>query len=270
MYDFIGDIHGQNLKLEKLLVKLGYTKTNGVYSHATRKAFFLGDFIDRGPGIKETLEIVRPMIEQGHARAIMGNHEYNFIGFYHKGVHGDFLRPHTDVNKKQVKETQEQMTQSEIDDAIEWFLTLPLFVEEDTFRAVHACWDEAGIKKLREYTDNGIVSLETMIKYFHKGHEFYDAIELIVKGPEIDLNGKTFVDNEGHVRTRQRVKWWESLYPAADRVVFFGHYWMRGDEPYIMQKNAQCLDFSVALNGLLVSYRFEDEKELEVGGFVFV
>lgn len=269
MYDFIGDIHGQNLKLEELLKKLDYKKNKGVYFHPTRKAFFLGDFIDRGPGIKETLAIVRPMIEQGYAKAVMGNHEYNFIGFYHKGINGDYLRPHTDVNKKQVIETQNQLSPAEVEDTIKWFLSLPLFVEEEKVRAVHACWNNAGIMKLLEYTNNGIVTLETMIQNFHKGHEFYDAIELVLKGPEIDLQGKTFIDNEGHVRTRKRVLWWET-YAADAKPVFFGHYWMNGDRPYIMQKNAQCLDFSVALDGLLVAYRFEGESELSESQFFYV
>lgn len=57
MYDFIGDTHGHADELEQLLVKLGYQKNEDIYSNPTRKVFFLGDFIDRGPQIKETLQI---------------------------------------------------------------------------------------------------------------------------------------------------------------------------------------------------------------------
>lgn len=57
MYDFIGDIHGRADELEQLLVKLGFQKNEGINSHSTRKVFFLGDFIDREPQIKETLQI---------------------------------------------------------------------------------------------------------------------------------------------------------------------------------------------------------------------
>lgn len=45
MFDFIGDIHGYADKLIELLEKLGYTIKNGVYSHPTRKVFFIGDYI---------------------------------------------------------------------------------------------------------------------------------------------------------------------------------------------------------------------------------
>ena len=60
MYDLIGDIHGHADALQKLLRELGYAKQKGIYRHPDRQAIFFGDFIDRGPRIRETLEIVRP------------------------------------------------------------------------------------------------------------------------------------------------------------------------------------------------------------------
>ena len=60
MYELIGDIHGHAAALQQLLGKLGYTRHKGVYRHSERQAIFFGDFIDRGPQIRETLEIVRP------------------------------------------------------------------------------------------------------------------------------------------------------------------------------------------------------------------
>jgi len=63
MYDLIGDIHGHASELVKLLAALGYSQ------HPRRQAIFLGDFIDRGRQIRETLEIVRPMIDSNSAIA---------------------------------------------------------------------------------------------------------------------------------------------------------------------------------------------------------
>ena len=61
-YDIIGDIHGHADELEELLQKLGYQLRDGVYSHPeNRKVIFLGDYIDRGPKIRETLHIVKNM-----------------------------------------------------------------------------------------------------------------------------------------------------------------------------------------------------------------
>lgn len=47
--DFIGDIHGYADELEKLLDKMGYSKRGKAWSHSNRLAFFVGDYIDRGP-----------------------------------------------------------------------------------------------------------------------------------------------------------------------------------------------------------------------------
>jgi hypothetical protein len=66
-YDLMGDIHGQAPELERLLEKLSYKKFDGVWKHTERKMIFLGDFVDRGDYQKEVINIVRPMIEQGHA-----------------------------------------------------------------------------------------------------------------------------------------------------------------------------------------------------------
>ena len=40
-------------------------------------ALFLGDYLDRGPEIREVLHTVRGMVEAGDALAILGNHESN-------------------------------------------------------------------------------------------------------------------------------------------------------------------------------------------------
>jgi hypothetical protein len=50
LYDLIGDIHGHADALRRLLATLGYTRHQGGYRHSDRRAIFLGDFIDRGPG----------------------------------------------------------------------------------------------------------------------------------------------------------------------------------------------------------------------------
>ena len=67
--DLIGDIHGHADELEALLKKLGYAVKNGSYAHPERTVLFVGDYIDRGPKIRETLDLVRRMVEAGFRRA---------------------------------------------------------------------------------------------------------------------------------------------------------------------------------------------------------
>ena len=95
-YDLVGDVHGCGETLILLLEQMGYRKINGVYKHKSRKAVFLGDIIDRGPHIRLACEIVRSMVDAGHAYMIMGNHEYNIVTYMTPspaGVDHPFLRP---------------------------------------------------------------------------------------------------------------------------------------------------------------------------------
>ena len=92
-FDIIGDIHGCCDELEQLLQKLGYQKqpisafflTNlghelspdrDTYRHPDgRKVIFLGDLVDRGPRILDTIALVQNMISAGQAFCVVGNHD---------------------------------------------------------------------------------------------------------------------------------------------------------------------------------------------------
>ena len=302
MFDIIGDIHGHADKLEDLLVKLEYKKINGLYSHANRKVLFVGDYIDRGPKIKETLKIVKTMVDHGSAIALMGNHEYNALCFYYKSKNGVHLREHTIKNILQHKETIDQFknNQEEYNMYINWFKTLPLFYESESIRAVHACWDYKSIKYLKKILIHNRLTEDLLHASSVKGSLLNDAIEIILKGKEMEMpNGLSFIDKDGTIRTAVRVKWWENplkktfksisiidmpslpekvikaseipssdFYQPLDKNVFFGHYWLKG-EPKLFKKNICCLDYSVAKGGSLVAYRYNNELNLDENNFVF-
>lgn len=211
MTDFIGDIHGHADKLEILLLTLGYVKKNGAYTHPERKVLFVGDYIDRGPKIRETLQIVRAMVESGSAIALMGNHEYNALCFHFKDSGGGHLRKHSIKNVLQHIRTLEQFQnrQKEYEEYLEWFKTLPLYYETDKFRAVHACWDEQNIAFLRGNLVNDRLTDELIQMFVKKGTQLNEAIEETLKGKEIKMPiGIGFKDKDGHIRDEMRIKWW--------------------------------------------------------------
>ncbi|MBE9201946.1 MULTISPECIES: polynucleotide kinase-phosphatase [unclassified Nodularia (in: cyanobacteria)] len=88
-FDIIGDIHGCCDELEILLQQLGYQKGEElspglwdypIYSHPEgRKAVFLGDLVDRGTRILDTVKLVRNMVDAGTALCIPGNHENKLL-----------------------------------------------------------------------------------------------------------------------------------------------------------------------------------------------
>lgn len=89
-YDVVGDIHGHADPLHRLLHKLDYAEIDGVFRHPERKMIFVGDFIDRGPQQREVLRIARAMCEAGSASAVLGNHEFNAIGWATQSENGTF------------------------------------------------------------------------------------------------------------------------------------------------------------------------------------
>jgi len=89
-FDIIGDVHGCADELEELLGLLGYQvveQSEGefpdggpVYGHPEgRKAVFVGDLVDRGPRILDSLQIARRMVEHGAALAVPGNHDQKLV-----------------------------------------------------------------------------------------------------------------------------------------------------------------------------------------------
>jgi len=145
--DFVGDIHGFVDPLKRLLEKLGYQKTQTGWTHPHARLVFLGDLIDRGPGQKETVELVRTLCESGLATCLSGNHEFNAVGFVtpRPDQPDQMIRSHTPNHIAQ----HEAFLEAYANDAagyqetLEWFQSLPLWFASERVRAVHACWHSA-------------------------------------------------------------------------------------------------------------------------------
>jgi protein phosphatase len=90
-FDIIGDVHGCCDELEEVLRKLGYEivsvlpdgpalASGPVYAHPLRrKAVFVGDLVDRGPRILDTVRLVRNMVAAGSAFCVPGNHDMKLM-----------------------------------------------------------------------------------------------------------------------------------------------------------------------------------------------
>lgn len=291
-FDIIGDIHGYASALKNILDMLGYKEVNGTYTHAFKKVIFLGDYIDRGPEIKETLKIVKSMVDNNMAFAVMGNHEYNAIGYNLPDGKGGFLRSRNKANTHQHIDTLNQFKGQEdlYNQYIDWFKTLPLYIDFNSCRVVHASWDLNAINFLENETNfTGVLSDQDLKDSFNETLDLHKAVEIVLKGKEINLpNGYFFTDKDGKIRSSIRIKWWEKFnnptindlsvlaldidyfeplnfasdcYEANDKPVFFGHYWLIG-LPKLLKDNVCCLDYSIAKNGLLAAYTFRGEKKL--------
>ncbi len=300
MYDIIGDIHGHADKLVHLLEKMDYREGNNSYEHKDgRKIVFVGDYIDKGPKILETLRIVKSMVDNNQASAIMGNHEFNAIAYHTKGSDGQYLRRHSAKNYNQHKETLIQMQEHEQEwlTYIDWFKSLPLFLEKDGLRFVHACWDDQNIAYLKDNLGgHQLRNIDDLAEASDSTCPLYRVMEETLKGKEYHLpKGYSFQDKYHITRTEVRTKWWlkpsgillreysvtdiaglsEVIeldlphYAKDNPPVFFGHYWLVGT-PKLQANNVCCLDYSVAKEGHLVAYRYHGESSLLNDHFVCV
>lgn len=301
-YDLIGDIHGHASELRDLLEKLGYQLTPQGHAHPEgHQVIFCGDLIDRGPQIREVLQIVKPMVEHQQAQIVMGNHEYNIVA-YHTWLDGHFLRPHTAKNAHQNAQTLKAFVDypGEWLAYLNWFKSLPLFLELPELRVVHACWDPAQIEACLRLAGGNRLTPEFLFQSAQKGSEAYWVVERLLKGWEVALpEGQFFIDKDGNKRVETRVRWWPvageqwqhrvigmpekhplqtqrfeaslpgEAYTPEQKPVFFGHYWLKG-EPRLLAANACCLDFSVAKGGKLTAYCWRGEAKLRQEHLVWV
>jgi predicted MPP superfamily phosphohydrolase len=127
-FDIVGDLHGHADALRRLLRAIGYREAQGVFRHPERRMIFVGDFVDRGPEQLAVLQIAKRMCDSGEAFAVMGNHEFNALGWAESDRDGGFLRPHTEKNAKQHREFLRQVGENSAahKQALDWFRTLPV------------------------------------------------------------------------------------------------------------------------------------------------
>lgn len=303
-YDLIGDIHGEFDTLVTLLRKLNYDCIDGAWQHPSRKVIFLGDFIDRGRMQKAVLDLVMPMVNRGHALAVMGNHEFNALAFHTKNAANDgWLRPRYDKNIRQhLAFLNEYLNdESSLKEALAFFKTLPLWLDLDGIRVVHACWSQDIVDQLKKVYAGAKLTEDLLVAASMKGTPEYEWLETLLKGKELKLpNEISFIDKEGTERHHIRVKWWDTEvstvreayvgpenarnsipnddirgehlieYSREAPPVFLGHYWLSG-KPSRLTENVACLDYSVARpGGKLVAYQWSGESILNDENFVWV
>lgn len=301
-YDVIGDIHGQAGKLQQLLGRLGYERRGRLWVPPQgRMTVFLGDLIDRGPQQLEVLDTVRRMMDAGHARCVMGNHEFNAIGYVTLREDGaGHLRAHTPKNLDQHRAFLAQVGEGSArhHEWVQWFRGLPPTLDLGGIRVVHAWWHRPWVEAVADALGEGRVMDDAFLHAaYREGSLEWQAMEGLTKGLEIPLPaGYSFTDHGGVERFHVRARWWlespgsyrdvaivskdqrESMpelplppdyvgAPAQGSPVFVGHYWMEGT-PHLVSPTVACVDWSAAKDGPLVAYRWEGESQLDAARFV--
>lgn len=258
--DVIGDVHGEIEPLRELLGQLGYDDKGR--HPAGRRPVFVGDLCDRGPDSPAVVDLVRELVEEGRGQCVLGNHELNLLRRDGKEGNRWFVDPaHTEQQAAGKFAHSRAVPDSMTKEYFEFFSSLPLALEREDLRVVHAAWDEAAIRTLRG-AKTSIVDLyheseriieeqlkatglleqaEEEKRQFHRvledrsanvellralglcdeRRQTYNPVRVVTSGIE-RLADKPFWAS-GKWRMCARVPWWNEY--QEETPVIIGHYW---------------------------------------------
>lgn len=259
--DIVGDIHGEIAALEQLLAHLGYD-AQGNHPQG-RRLVFVGDFCDRGPDSPAVLRLSMPMLASGQALAVLGNHEINLLREDAKDGSGWFF----DSRRAADEPKYGPFARLSKDDAaamLSQLGRLPIALERDDLRVVHAAWrapqiamarmapagDVRGIydryeEQAAEQARASRVLQRMAEERAHWPHSLEDAQQrppflrahserelgkamvnpLKVLTTGVECECRTPFYAGGKWRFVQRVAWWNEYAEAP--AVIVGHYWRR-------------------------------------------
>lgn len=258
--DIVADIHGEIFALECLLERMGYTP-DGRHLEG-RRLVFLGDLVDRGADSPAVVERVADMVLAGRAQCILGNHELNLLRGQKKEGNGWFYAEADDHDWASGHFRQSaRAADSQRKHFLDWFDTLPVALERQDLRVVHACWEPLAIEVLRSshrpasqaygtFTDeisrllersgrieqrrreldkwDGVLADPAARVPLLEGVAAIDAInqsrhpfKAATSGLERQAHAPFFAT--GKWRMSERVAWWNEY--EDEQAVVFGHYW---------------------------------------------
>ena len=259
--DIVGDVHGEYDALCQLLQHLGYDE-QGKHPQG-RSLVFVGDLCDRGPNTPAVLARVQQLVQAGRAQVVLGNHEINLLRDDAKDGGGWFFdeREQRDQHKyapfARVADTERERV-------LAFVSTLPIALERDDIRIVHASWLQDKIDRVRDLplsalcdqydawegsadeiastTDLGQRMQDELVDwpwgledrdrtppFLHARAEHEANKQMLnplkVLTSGVERKGRKPFFAGGKWRFADRVAWWDEYEHATPVVV--GHYWRR-------------------------------------------
>lgn len=230
LYIAIGDIHGQNLQLERLLAEIC---RQGLRDED--KLIFLGDYIDRGPDSYKVVELLIKLKQQRQNTVFLrGNHEQLLLDTY----------AYLNQNIFQVESEITLSTETQI-----WL-------------------QNGGIETLSSYGVKNLTQVTTSISFSHL--EFYNSTECEFIADEFHFvhaglvpDGMVWEDEEdgGDPRIWIREPFLSSKKLFRKKVAVFGHTPQLTGEP-LVQRNKIGIDTGAVFGGPLTAVVLASDRPL--------
>ena len=249
----IGDVHGEFGSLLQLVKKLPNDAN----------LIFVGDLVDRGPDSPGVVFFVKKLIDNGNAQMVLGNHELNVL--QHKAKHGSGWYFDEQVDKDKDYQPFNRTDDEERSKIYEFLSGLPIALENDELRIVHAAWVSEKINeirniplgdvgkiyiKLEKEINNSIKTSGLLENYYLEQDEWIEEIEdpfaeklpfldytcnynlahqmnnpLRVLSSGVEKRAEEQFFASGKWRFVQRDNWWNNY--EEDIPVIVGHFWRK-------------------------------------------
>jgi hypothetical protein len=250
--DIVADIHGEIDALRALLCHLGYDAAG---QHPQRRRLvFLGDLGDRGPDSPAVVSMVSDLVLSGRSQCVLGNHDLNILLGQKKPDNYWFFGEPVSLDGSGVVTPQVLADDKTRRLALGFFETLPLVVERDDVRVVHACWEPRMVEHARRATNvpelywrsvqsiQADLALRDELDDIDRGleHQNRNPVKVLTSGLERKTQQARV--SEGRLRHEERVAWWQDY--REEPYCVFGHYGLFADEPH-GRGRAMCIDYAI-------------------------
>ena len=218
---FVGDVQGCGAEFGELLERV-----RDVHGEDF-ELWLVGDLINRGPASLQVLEAVRPLVEQGRARYVLGNHEVWLLeAFFGR-------RP-----LRSPDTMADLLSESDIDDWIEWIRRRPLVETGElsgrpfamVHAAIHPDWDlDTLVARAREAearlgdADRSVA--ERFLAGDREGDDVLDALLLITSCRSFGPDGSWSSREPAPSAVPWHVAWSRSAHSYS---VVYGHWALQG------------------------------------------
>jgi Calcineurin-like phosphoesterase len=149
--DVVADVHGEIDALRDLLRHLGYG-SDGVHPEG-RRLVFLGDLTDRGPDSPAVVRLVSRLLDGGLAQCVLGNHDLNLLLGERKQGNAWFYGDEEKLDSSGRVVPQAPADEETRGLTLDLFGRLPLVLEGEGLRVVHACWHPGMVERVRGEAD---------------------------------------------------------------------------------------------------------------------
>ena len=142
----IGDVHGELEALEAMLRELARLDAG----RPSRALCFVGDLVDRGPDSPGVMRRVRTLMDEGRAQLVLGNHELNLLRMDVEPKADNLWMRGEERHLGGGEMLPERLVRSadERAELLAMLADVPVALERDDLRVVHAAWDEAALDRL--------------------------------------------------------------------------------------------------------------------------